>query len=233
MSVRVFLSYRREDSRHVVGRFRDHLTDALGEEFVFYDIDNIPFGADFRVVVRDRLAQVDVVLAFIGPAWVTERLHQQNDPVRMELAEAFRQHKTVIPVLIDSTPIPTVDQLPAELEALPYLNAPGLRADPDFRRDTERIVTFLRNIPSPTSTSAQKTTPDPNKVAEVVNRGIARWDKKDLVGAIADFTEAIRLDPTYVAAYNGRGIARRGKGDLRGAKADEAEARRLGGCADP
>ena len=38
-------------------------------------------------------------------------------------------------------------------------------------------------------------------------RGIARYLEDDVDGAIADFTEAIRLDPQLAAAYVSRGVA--------------------------
>jgi lipoprotein NlpI len=44
--------------------------------------------------------------------------------------------------------------------------------------------------------------------------------KQDYRGAIADYTQAIRLNPNYVGAYINRGIARRRNGDLQGALAD-------------
>jgi tetratricopeptide (TPR) repeat protein len=59
------------------------------------------------------------------------------------------------------------------------------------------------------------------------NRGIARFDKGDLDGAIKDYAEAIRLKLDYADAYNNRGVARRKKGDLDGAIKDSAEAIRL------
>ncbi|BAY27619.1 tetratricopeptide TPR_2 repeat protein [Calothrix sp. NIES-2100] len=47
-----------------------------------------------------------------------------------------------------------------------------------------------------------------------------KYDRKDYRGAIADYTEAIRLDPNYTYAYNNRGNARDDIGDKQGAIAD-------------
>jgi len=51
-------------------------------------------------------------------------------------------------------------------------------------------------------------------------RAFAKYDKKDLDGAIADCSKAIELDPNYAAAYNNRGNAKKDRGDLDGAIAD-------------
>ena len=59
------------------------------------------------------------------------------------------------------------------------------------------------------------------------NRGIAHRAKGDLDGALADYTEAIRLKPDYALAYNNRGAARNDKKDLDGALADYTEVIRL------
>ena len=47
--------------------------------------------------------------------------------------------------------------------------------------------------------------------------GRARRDKGDYDGAIADYTEALRLNPADATAYYNRGLARTDKGDLDGA----------------
>ena len=59
------------------------------------------------------------------------------------------------------------------------------------------------------------------------NRGVARYDKGDLDGAIKDYKEAIRLKPDDADAYINRGVARDDKGDLDGAIKDYNEAIRL------
>lgn len=59
------------------------------------------------------------------------------------------------------------------------------------------------------------------------NRGVERKLKGDLDGALADYTEAIRLNPTDFFAFNNRANVRRDKGDLAGAVADYTEAVRL------
>src|SRR5215472_11535018 len=55
---------------------------------------------------------------------------------------------------------------------------------------------------------------------EFNDRGVAKWRKGDLDGAIADYNRAVELDPKYAAAYYNRGVAKRHKGDLDGAIAD-------------
>ncbi len=63
----VFVSYRRDDSKHAAGR----LGERLHERFhLFMDIDNIRPGTDFTAVVRNAVDQADVVLAIIGTAWL-------------------------------------------------------------------------------------------------------------------------------------------------------------------
>ena len=47
--LRVFVTYRREDSRHQRDGICDHLVPQFGKDCVFQDVDNqIPPGRDFR-----------------------------------------------------------------------------------------------------------------------------------------------------------------------------------------
>lgn len=57
-----------------------------------------------------------------------------------------------------------------------------------------------------------------------VNRGSARLDRGDAEGALADFTQALKVNPKSVDAYNNRGQLRQMKGDLDGAMADYTQA---------
>jgi tetratricopeptide (TPR) repeat protein len=59
------------------------------------------------------------------------------------------------------------------------------------------------------------------------NRGNARSSIRDYDGAIADYTETIRLRPTHAHAYINRGNAKKGKGNYEGAIADYDQAIRL------
>ena len=51
---------------------------------------------------------------------------------------------------------------------------------------------------------------------------------QDYVGALSDYTQAIRLNPQYDIAYNSRGLLKESIGDLEGALMDYTEAARLG-----
>jgi len=58
-------------------------------------------------------------------------------------------------------------------------------------------------------------------------QGIAKQNKGDWNGAMADYNEAIRLDPNYSSAYDNRGNVKRQNGDLNGAMADIDQAIRF------
>ncbi len=68
---------------------------------------------------------------------------------------------------------------------------------------------------------------EPNFSEAYYNRGIARYNKGNLNGAITDYTEAIRLKSDNAESYQNRGLARSDKGDLDGAIKDYTEAIRL------
>ncbi|HTU22316.1 MAG TPA: tetratricopeptide repeat protein [Gemmataceae bacterium] len=65
---------------------------------------------------------------------------------------------------------------------------------------------------------------DPHCASAYNKRGAARVALGDLIGAVADFGEALRIHPGLVPAYCNRGGARVALGDLAGAVADFSEA---------
>jgi hypothetical protein len=67
-SARVFVSYRREDTRHVAGRLADRLVERFQ---VFMDMDTIEPGTDFTDVIRRAVNHCDVFLSVIGTQWIT------------------------------------------------------------------------------------------------------------------------------------------------------------------
>lgn len=144
---RIFISYRRSDTRAIAGRLHDRLEMAFGDENIFKDVDDITPGADFRDVLRAALSECDVLLVLIGKNWTQGRLFDENDFVRFEVATALRRDDmTVIPVLLDGAQMPTPDELPDDMRSLAYRNAVVVRHDPDFRRDVDRLIDQLKKL---------------------------------------------------------------------------------------
>jgi hypothetical protein len=147
----IFLSYRRADDRGTTGRLFDHLVQAFGKDAIFYDVDKIPHGADFRELIDRTIRNCKVVLVVIGPLWLDmrdqgeRRLDQVNDPVRIEIETALRWRKRIIPVLIDDARMPAEADFPATIAQLASQNAAPMHNNQYFEQD---INTLLNDIAS-------------------------------------------------------------------------------------
>ncbi len=146
-SIRLFLSYRRQDSSLFTDRIYDKLLKNFSAKRVFRDLDSIGGGVDFRQSIREAIDQSNAVLVVIGSQWTSvsddngkPRLSDQGDYVRFEVAEALRQNKLIIPVLLDSVSMPLPDQLPVELVPLAFKNAVRIRQGLDFVTDMNRLI---------------------------------------------------------------------------------------------
>jgi hypothetical protein len=149
---RIFISYRRADSRLVANRIYDRLAQSLGKKNIFKDVDNIPPGKDFRGVLREATANCDVMLVIIGPDWISikddkgqRRLDNPDDFVRLEVEAGLQRNETlVIPVLVENAQMPTATNLPESLKELAYNNAFTINDDPYFHRDLDSLIAHLR-----------------------------------------------------------------------------------------
>lgn len=149
-AIKIFVSYRRDDSRHVAERIYGRLAARFGKENVFKDVDSIALGQDFRPALDKAVSECAAMLAIIGPRWLTiadgagqRRLDNSADYVRLELEGALARSVPVIPVLVDGAAPLNALALPAGLQALAYRQATPVRPDPDFRNDMERLLTAL------------------------------------------------------------------------------------------
>jgi TIR domain len=152
----VFISYRREDSRDVVGPLSDGLVTALGDENVFLDVDSIPLGADFRHVLHEEVGRCDVLIAVIGPGWLTasdstgrRRLDDPDDFVRVEVEAALERDTPVLLALVHGAQTPPGDQLPASLQPMATSAAVALEPGGDLQGGVERLLALVRKAPLP------------------------------------------------------------------------------------
>ena len=130
MAQRIFISYRRDDSRGYAGRLQGDLSRRYSDEHVFRDIE-IPPGADFGEYITGLVDKCNVVLAIIGPGWLDarnregeRRIDNPEDWVRLEIERALaRDGVEVIPVLVDGARLPPREELPESLLALRRRNA--------------------------------------------------------------------------------------------------------------
>jgi hypothetical protein len=153
---KIFISYRREDSADITGRIYDRLVEHFGEDAVFKDVDDIPFGANFKSHLENILAQCVVELVVIGPHWldVTDsagqrRLDDPADFVRIEVESGLSREIPVIPLLVYGASMPGADRLPPSLAELAYRNGIPVRPDPDFHKDMGRLIRQLEQYVPP------------------------------------------------------------------------------------
>jgi hypothetical protein len=143
----IFISYRRQDSGDVTGRIYDRLVQQFGRGAIFKDVDSIPPGVDFRMVLDKAVGQCNLLLAVIGRQWLSSqnesgarRLDDPRDFVRIEIEVALRRDIPVIPLLVQGAGMPGENDLPPSLQALVFRNAIPIRPDPDFHHDIDRLI---------------------------------------------------------------------------------------------
>ncbi|HYH69421.1 MAG TPA: TIR domain-containing protein [Urbifossiella sp.] len=168
--LRVFLSYRRSDSEPIANRLSAALrTRGFG---VFRDREAIRAGAVFGDVLEAAIGGSDVVLVLIGRNWLhataptgERRLEQERDYVRMEIARGLGCNALVVPVLIDNTPMPRDDELPADIRPLARRNHFRIRPEEVFEAYVDALAAQIRTDPS--VVDPDPAPPPPSRPAEV------------------------------------------------------------------
>lgn len=150
----IFISYRRDDSRHAAGRLLDRLAQTFGREQLFMDVDNLEAGVDFVAELDRQVAKCDVMLVLIGPRWLDarsekgRRLDDASDFVRIEIERALQREIRIVPLLIDGAQPPDPTQLPASLQGLSRRQAIVLTHE-RFGSDVEGLNEALAKIVRP------------------------------------------------------------------------------------
>ena len=146
----IFISYRRDDSEGEAGRLSDDLEEIFAEHSIFMDVNAIQPGRDFRKAIDESIQKCSVLLAILGPAWLTSgdatgqrRLDDESDFLRLELVSALKREIPVIPVLIRGTKMPRAEQLPDDMKELAFRNAVEL-THARWKSDLQVLVRALR-----------------------------------------------------------------------------------------
>lgn len=137
---KIFVSYRRDDDgAYLVPVLNQRLSNRYGINSVFYDIDKIPLGVDFRTYLSDAISEASIVLAVIGERWLgydpktgLRRIDKENDFVRVELEAALGRNIPVVPVLVGKAVMPSETELPPSISGLAYRNAAEVRTGKDY-----------------------------------------------------------------------------------------------------
>ena len=141
----VFVSYRRGDASGYARRLSQELRHPEHGIDVLLDADRVVPGEDVVAAVEAAIERCDVVLAVIGPRWLTEtdqhgrrELDLASDHVRIELETAQRRGAAVIPVLVGGAVMPEPEELPAALQWLARRSPIELR-DAFWQADSEEL----------------------------------------------------------------------------------------------
>jgi hypothetical protein len=150
----VFINYRSTDNPLGAAGIHDELVRRFGTANVFRDCVSLQPGSHYPSAIRKALADADLLIAVIGPQWLTltdpttgQRLiDRDHDWVRRELAWAFQHGIQVVPVLLHDTPTsarqPKLADLPDDIKPLATIQALTF-SQRRFRTDLDRLTTTL------------------------------------------------------------------------------------------
>lgn len=113
--MRVFLSYRHEDSVGFAGRLSDALQARFGQGSVTRYVNGPEPGDVSPDSARQQLANVDTLLVMIGPHWLDGGTGRDDDFVHVQIEAALATGKRVIALLVDGARMPAADELPASI----------------------------------------------------------------------------------------------------------------------
>ncbi len=154
--IRIFVTYRRSDSKSFAHRLYDRLRRVFGRT-VFMDVSDIEPGADFPKIIEQRLSSCRVLVVVIGNTWASSadsaglrRLHAAGDYVRLEVSKGLAGNMLVIPVLVNGAAMPSAVELPDDLKPLATRNAIAIDDD-RFETDIVKLVEAIEAVVPPRS----------------------------------------------------------------------------------
>ncbi|MEP7288333.1 MAG: tetratricopeptide repeat protein [Chloroflexota bacterium] len=238
----VFINYRRTASAYVAlaiyQELRAHSIDS------FYDIEGIDSG-QFGNIILSQIAARPYFMPILTPGTL-ERCKEPGDWVLREMEHAMQLGRVFVPVHTPEFNFKDIDTylppvLATHLKSYNMMEIPQRffkYAIQDVRERFLKPITLQTTAPSTADAAivAQKqdalaakplVTEKQLTAQEYFVRGLSKKENEDWDGAIADYTEAIRLDPRNAETYARRAGARYGKGDLDGTISDCTEAIRL------
>jgi hypothetical protein len=125
--LRIFLCYRRDDTRWVAGRLYDELHHRYE---VFQDITAIRPGIRYTDQIQEEISRCDVLVVVMGESWLSaadpqgrRRLDSPRDLVRLEIATALQRGIPIIPVLVQRASMPADIELPDDIADLTLYHA--------------------------------------------------------------------------------------------------------------
>ena len=156
-ALRIFIAYRRDDSRDFAGRIHD----SLARHFepggsVFRDVNDIAPGSDWEKEIDAAIDSCDVFVLLIGEGWLlagpgfrwwrrlgrSRRINDPEDRHRREIEAAFGREVRTFVVLMEEARMPQRKQLPSESEGLqkvPSIHALQI-ADHAFDPGVDQLV---------------------------------------------------------------------------------------------
>ncbi len=172
---KIFISYRRDDAQWQAKAIHEKLSRHVENprEDIFYDLDSMTVGLNFKEQIELTVAKCDMLIALIGKDWlrVTDpatgqrRLNNPRDFVRTEIAAALQRNIPVVPVLLDGVAVPEADELPEDLRDLSMRHGVTINAA-SFDHDVNVLIKGLLGDrePVPTTVPPPRSTSSGNKI---------------------------------------------------------------------
>jgi formylglycine-generating enzyme required for sulfatase activity len=148
MTGKIFLNYRRADSKGYTFAIFTVLEQHFSKEQIFMDVDTLLPGVDFVQALEEAVEDCDVFLAVIGARWENikddqgrRRIDNPEDFVRIEVAHALKRGIPVIPILVDGAQMPSSENLPDDLKGLSRRHA--FIIGDRLRSDVQHLINVL------------------------------------------------------------------------------------------
>lgn len=145
--LKIFISYRRGDTRDFVEKLFPWFLMRYGAGNVFLDYASIPEFENFDHFIEHKIRECDVFVCIIGPQWLDmlQERAQRNDVdfVLREIELAIGYEKMLAPILVDYAPPPSLSDVPQSIAPLLRVNFAEL---PDAIAIYQRIHGLFEHI---------------------------------------------------------------------------------------
>jgi len=149
---RIFISYRRQDTRAYAAWLQEILAERYGKSGVFRDAGSIQPGTHFPTEIARAISACSDAFVLIGPSWhlrgASEHplLQDPDDWVRLEIEAAIQGGLRLVPLLLDDATMPARRDLPPTLGLLAETQAYRVR-DASFAADVRGVMDALEKTP--------------------------------------------------------------------------------------